>query len=211
MYTPSLDTRLEVPREQFFAHKNVHEEIVLERVEELRGFMVGLDRGPFLIAGAGSVLRNIGHGCISDVDIVVAGLNYTPMPARHGGHTPEDLADFEKVVRMYYQMVLSGLEDVQKADLRFYSRGSYLLGRCDEVMIGRSNGEKVDVGLNGMNDFLSMGVTIRTKKTDIYPLDIQFAFNSTPAMWKEDQSHIYDKPSSYKNPRMLYAILYESS
>ena len=181
---------------------------VQETIGTITDYMRYLDRGSFLIAGVGSVLRLENPEKAKDIDLAVVGLNYTSLPARERRHTFEDVIDFTQVVRGYFGALKSRLGEGRTEHIPL-GKGSGPFAGWDEGFRSLETGVEARTSLDFFGWYNSKGLQVIYE--GVRPIDIQFVFNEDPDEWRGEQECLGESPGGPggKADRFFYSVLHE--
>lgn len=216
----TLDTNtLEQDSAVFYGRlKEGEGDVVHATVDDIAAYMKSLQRGPFLVAGVGSVLRFENPEQARDIDLAVVGLKYTSFPARHCAHSSRHLIDFTQSVQWYFKglkdRLLEGREEYRLlGGSDRFSDGSGPFAYWDDGFGARKkNGGSVEVRteLESFGRYNSKGLKVQYKP-GLRGIDIQFVFNEDPEEWRFEQGRLEESPLGRpgKTDQFFYAVLHE--
>jgi len=191
----------------------IEREFVRATVDNIGGYLLQHGNVPFLIAGVGSILRNVNPALAKDIDLAVVGFSYAPQHQ----HSFDDVIAFTHVVRSYFSHLAASLDESHEigdggSGMRPFSSGSGPFEGCNEGIGGTVGGVDVRVvsELESFGPYDSKGLQVKYK--DSRPIDIQFVFNKTVKGWIADQNRGYDREFSRErnDPRCLYSLLLQA-
>ena len=192
-------------------------DMVRATVDDVAGYLKRLERGPFLIAGVGSVLRFEDPELAKDIDLAVVGLKYTKDLGKSRTHTFDQVINFTECVEGYFKRLVAKLKEgreeyslLQGSDTTF-STGSGPFEGWNDGFAGRKDGSSVEVRshLEEFGGYDSKGLQIKHQGSR--PVDAQFSFNQTPEEWKRNQEGLRNSLFDHgeKSDKFFYEILLE--
>ena len=189
---------------------------VQETIGTITDYMRNLDRGPFLIAGVGGVLRFADPEDAKDIDLAVVGLNYTSLPASGKKHTFQHVIDFTRVILEYFRRLEQSHLGEGGTKYNPLGMGSDRLSKGSGPFEGWDEGfgfleteVEARTSLESLGWYNSKGLQVRYK--DVRPIDIQFVFNESPEEWKQEQECLEESPLGRigKADRFFYSVFHE--
>ena len=204
--------RLEQERDVFLERVSPKEAEILETtVGDLRDYMQSLNRGSFLIAGVGSVLRFEDPSRAKDIDLAVVGFKYAPIQE----HSLHDVSDFTDCVHRYFKGFSSRLGG-KKVNLLegsdSFSMGSGVFDLDEEIRISKEDlSLEIRTNLDSFGWYNSKGLQVNYL-SEVRAIDIQFVFNQNPDEWRKEQERLRDSPTARalkKADAFFYSVLHE--
>lgn len=217
-YLPVDQSKLEQAADTFYSRMNQAESaIVRTAVNGLAAYMESLERGPFLIAGVGGILRYREPSMAEDLDLAVVGLKYTTSP--NYDHSFAHVEQFTGAVNTYFMNLISQLQEARVN--HNVTHGSGPFKGMNLSFEGKRGDLPIEVRskVESFGWYNSKGLQVRCGDSEsrpelkkLRPLDIQFVFNETPDEWRQAQQSLVEIHGGYndrKNHQFFYAVLAE--